>query len=160
MTKIMMMMGVCAAILYTQPALAEWQYTTWGMTQEEVVAASDGKALPNPEIEGQSTSEAIGALMVPYSSGKFKFRTVFNFDRKSSLLTRVSLQLIDGSKCGFLLGALSQKYGEPTGSESTLTEVRKWRDTVNQNAVIYLRIGGDYCTVEYKPLVSENEEGL
>lgn len=34
---------------YSVPSRADWQYTKWGMTLEQVIAASGGKVkLPNP----------------------------------------------------------------------------------------------------------------
>ena len=43
--KLLLFMSVtCVALTASQIALANWQYTKWGMTAEEIVAASNGSA--------------------------------------------------------------------------------------------------------------------
>jgi hypothetical protein len=78
-----------------EPALADWQYTKWGMTVDQVIVASNGQMARCPRVcgkEGETeTSLATGA----YKSGKFDFTAFANFDNRTGELTSVKLYLKD-----------------------------------------------------------------
>ncbi len=44
-TRIFSILAISSLILAGSPALADWQYTRWGMTPNEVLAASEGAAV-------------------------------------------------------------------------------------------------------------------
>ncbi len=74
-----------AALLTTSPARADWQYTKWGMTPEQVVAASGGKAEllpaqrrpPIPSLETVASGE--------FQDGALTLRTTFSFNAVGGL---------------------------------------------------------------------------
>ena len=63
---------------------AHWQYTTWGMTPDEVVASSGGAATQNhnPDL---NSDDLTTRLVAPYRAGNFGFRC------KITLLASVAL---------------------------------------------------------------------
>ena len=67
-------------------ALADWQYTRWGMSPKEVIAASKGAATETTldQRKGGGTKGTEALLQAPYTSGKFQFRAMFNFSKKRS----------------------------------------------------------------------------
>lgn len=146
-----------------QIALADWQYAKWGMTSQQVIEASQGKAiaLPAEEREGKSTETAEGLLAAPYAAGKFSFTASFLFDRQSSKLSRIHLSLNDPSLCSELLQSLADKYGEPSLVKSSSVSSRtEWRDKASGNGVQYLYIATPSCSVSYWALVTDNNSGL
>lgn len=144
-------------------SFADWQYTKWGMTSQQVVEASQGKASPIAEEErkGKSTDTAESLLSAPYVAGKFNFEVSFLFDRKTSKLSRIHLSLIDPSLCSELLESLSGKYGEPSlVKESSVFSRKEWRDKEHENGVQYLFIATPSCSVTYWALSTDDNHGL
>ena len=60
-------------------AHADWEYTNWGMTIQQVVSASNNQTIegtdPRPDSDGNVTK-----LLAPYRSGRFLFQAEFGFD--------------------------------------------------------------------------------
>jgi hypothetical protein len=104
--------GLSMVILMCSPALADWQYTKWGMTKEQVVEASKGQATP---------TGTKGALVAPYEGGGYQFQASFGFD-KTGGLSSVGLELKDGSHAIGLRNALLGKYGKAGKEVGSLTE--------------------------------------
>src|ERR1700721_2662076 len=82
----------CCAV---SAAKADWEYTKWGMTPQQVVSASknvtrEGSDL-HPDIDGN-----VSKLIAPYQSGTFHFEAQFGFDAADKLAT-VTLVLNDKS---------------------------------------------------------------
>src|ERR1700744_5844671 len=79
----------------TSAARADWKYTKWGMTPEQVVSASTNLAKegsdPRPDSDGN-----VSKLVAPYQSGKFAFEAQFGFDA-ADRLSSVTLVLDDKS---------------------------------------------------------------
>jgi hypothetical protein len=65
------------ALGFVSPAKADWQYTKWGMTPQQVAAASGGNA--QLETDGRGCTGT-------YRVGKFKFDVTFEFDERARLL--------------------------------------------------------------------------
>ena len=68
-----------AALLVASPALADWQYTRWGMTPQQVVAASGGKVALLPEAERPRVPPLVTAARGEFADGALLLRTVFSF---------------------------------------------------------------------------------
>ncbi len=87
--------SIIAVLLIAQApeAHADWQYTRWGMTPQQVIDASGGQAVKNDNVSGDSADDAQGLLQAYYSMGTYKFMVVFLFDRSSGVLTMVQLKL-------------------------------------------------------------------
>src|SRR5216684_2564277 len=98
---------ITLAILYflssQAPARADWQYTKWGMSPNELVRASAGKAVPNTDTT-HNRADAIAQLTSPYTTGGFSFVAYFLFERDK--LVFVDLELTEGSRCADLYGGL------------------------------------------------------
>jgi len=71
---------------------ADWQYTRWGMTLEEVVAASGGAAQPHAKDPKKNTSKVDTLATAPYEAAGFIFRARFLFSRGEPKLARVDLE--------------------------------------------------------------------
>jgi len=85
------------------PARADWQYTRWGMTPEQVVAASHGNALLVPKTRKNDDRLALGI----YKVGHFEFAVFFKFGKYG--LSEVELSDVRDKK--EVLQALQEKYG-------------------------------------------------
>ena len=151
--------AVLLLVGYSAEALADWQYTKWGMTLEEVIAASDGKARKFADAGQDTDTERLKAI-APYSTGDFAFEAGFNFSRKDGRLRSVRLKLVEGDGLR-LYAALVNRYGKPVSeSKSSVMQHARWLDKANNNTVVWFVIGADYFTVQYSPLIGESEKGL
>src|SRR5258708_2060041 len=91
-------LGIVLALACCGPiaAKADWEYTKWGMTPQQVVSASKNLARastdPNdllPDSDGNVTK-----LVAPFQGGKFSFEAQFGFDAADGLAS-VTLVLDD-----------------------------------------------------------------
>lgn len=104
-------------LLIVSPATADWQWTKWGMTAQQVIISSKGtaKAVPPEEISRNSVSDGQIVVMIPkvrsnYSANGFQFSAYFMFDAKTELLKCVYLDSTDGRK-NALEAELTRIYG-------------------------------------------------
>jgi hypothetical protein len=88
---ILLVLACCGA----STAKADWEYTHWGMSPQEVVDASKNLAKeesdPRPDNAGNVTK-----LVAPYQSGNFSFEAQFAFDAADKLAS-VTLVMDDNS---------------------------------------------------------------
>lgn len=136
-------------------ARADWQYTRWGMTPGQVVAASHGAVStssgdPGDHVEG----EEVGASGT-YASGDFKFRAVFYFINDK--LADIRLKLL-GSDPYALKNSLDGVYGKPF-YDSHDGFIVTYHDAKKNNRIDLVTIG-DLATLEYRPLVDASASGL
>jgi hypothetical protein len=145
-------------------AKADWQFTKWGMSPGDLVAAS-----PNPVYETTAkerkakrdlVSGSFPALKSPWKSGDFDFTAFFDFEADGGGLSHVTLQLDRGLALA-VVGALRTKYGEPDthdeGVAGGLAAIGTWN--VEGDRISYMRIGKK-ISVNYKPRESANTSGL
>ena len=76
-------------------AKADWEYTKWGMTPQQVVSASKNLAKEGSDLRPDSDGN-VTKLVAPYQSGKFSFKAQFGFDA-ADRLSSVTLVLNDKS---------------------------------------------------------------
>ncbi len=136
-------LGVILALFVGSTARADWQYTKWGMTPEEVVAASSEAARPATDEERQKafirTQPAREPLAVGrYSGGVYDFKAVFYFENRA--LVEVRLTLAPYADPNGLWAALAGQYGEPIEAKQldkgiTAFKAKRWRDSTNKNLV-------------------------
>src|SRR6202035_49814 len=129
--RLMNLLGIVLALACcgAHAAKADWKYTKWGMTPQEVVSASNNLAKEgadrHPDSDGNVTK-----LVAPYQSGKFSFEAQFGFDATDRLAS-VTLVLNDKSAgmdmdmgadtnmdhgvCYDLLVSVNTAYGPPQG---------------------------------------------
>jgi hypothetical protein len=154
--------GLCA---HGSPSCADWQYTKWGMTPEQVIAASGGKAKrPGPAFVAshKDVSPVSGAFVLP--SGE---KAVVNFDFVENRLASVTLLAFEryGTDLPLLL---RQTYGAPIYRETSpgalSSETTEWRsEKHNQHVQLYeLRQDPNYTarSITYRPTFEPNQGGL
>ena len=156
------------ALLVPTAAKADWQYTKWGMTPEQVIAASDGAARPTSQpvvpmyqpIGGPSQAEIAAsgpALRAPFTSGSRKFNVEFTF--KNGKLTEVTLSGVTGADCYALEGELEARYSVPF-KKNAVGDITEWHDQTNNNSVMFLITAAPRCFITYQPLATENSSRL
>ena len=65
-------------------AKADWEYTKWGMTPQQVISASKNLTRESSDLHPDSDGN-ITKLVAPYQSGKFSFEAQFGFDATDRL---------------------------------------------------------------------------
>ena len=109
----MLVLIAIAALAAPQNTLADWQYTKWGMTAEEITAASNGDAHLISDVEKANrageNSEAIA--LGKFTTGPFEFDVVFRALKGGHGLDTVRLELREPSIYRRLREALIGKYG-------------------------------------------------
>ncbi|TAJ91961.1 hypothetical protein EPO44_14190 [bacterium] len=152
--RILGLISVVVAMIAAQPSHADWQYTKWGMTSDEVVTASEGKAKPGKDPR---------FLEAEHSSGRYAFKVSFTFSTSQKRLESVTLYLLDisNSNCGHLAGALFLKYGVPASDDNNkLHRLAIWRVPSSPTQISFWAIPNGSCTLTYMAMVNENNEGL
>ena len=146
----------------TTASYADWQYTKWGMTPEQVINSSKRSVVPTNNKEKSSQSASDGSnkalLTTQYESGKFKFTVYFLFDKNSSELTYVHLLLNDKKFNSELLGATTSKYGKYDGKKSgEYLKAFYWYSSGDQ--ITYIDVLSS-VTLSYHPRLTKNNAGL
>ena len=140
------------------PARANWQYTQWGMSPDQVKLASDGTARDN----GDRKLDADGVkatLTAPYEGAALPFTAVFLFDARDRL-EYVTLNPIGQISCPVVLQALSANHGTPTGTDDMVhASTRRWDDVENDNLVVFLDLGQGNCSIQYSKLPNTQPRG-
>lgn len=155
-------------------ARADWKYTKWGMTPQQVVDASNNLAKagsdPRPDSDGN-----VSRLVAPHRSGQFSFQAEFGFDAADTLAS-VTLVLTDKSatmdmhenvaedpnahldrdrgNCRDLQLSARSVYGPPQGGglADMLYSIETWRDEANANDVKYTVLVGVGCYIQYSAI--------
>lgn len=145
-------MSAAYAALLVSPAAADWQYTRWGMTPQQVIAASKGAARQNANVAVDTGThrDERALLDAPYSAGRMSFRVQFFFSNANRRLVKVRLVLVGGADCSDVRADLMNVYGSPLSQAAGV--VVRWRDTKRRNTVTLANWGGGGCHLEYEPL--------
>jgi hypothetical protein len=124
------------------------------MTPEQVLKASDGKAIM---VEPGSGPDADVRNRGPYLSGDYEFTASYHY--KNGKLASVSLEM-DGA-CGALRGDLINLYGDKyeTVNVPGLAQTYFWKDYKKGNSVTFLTFGS-HCVVSYSQIDSKTRRGL
>lgn len=149
-----------AMTFLTSPANAGWQYTSWGMTPEQVAAASKTKV----QISNGESNDSLGLVddkvgaVGTYTSGLYQFRAVFYFTNQK--LSSISLRLQnDKELCRNLWQDMKSAYAEPfEQSRDALMRTAIWQDVAKNNRVTMREI--TTCSLHYEPLKNVNNAGL
>jgi hypothetical protein len=109
-----LLVGFCFVLWSVLPVSADWEFTKWGMSPEQVVQASNRQARPNKPGSGIPKSVL---LTQDWQSGRFLFEVLYLFEkgRGGQVLTRIQLQLKNTELRKELLADLERKYGTPRG---------------------------------------------
>jgi len=143
--------SIVLLLLLSQPvvAYADWQYTTWGMTPDEVVAASKGLASRTEDAE-KGIKLAVGS----HTANGIDYSVSFIFSKGDPRLSSVYLISKDPGVCPTISNQLTDVYGKPESkSASGLATITKWRSG-QANALIQLvQIGSSsHCEISYRPI--------
>lgn len=165
---IVLVLACCGA----SAAQADWEYTKWGMTPQQVVSASKNLAKESSDLSRDSDGN-VTKLVAPYQGGKFSFEAQFAFDA-SDKLASVTLVLYDelagldvhldmhgdvgeGMNMYMDLGIchdldmrINTVYGPATYSGANHRyAIEKWQDPRNKNNVKYTALFDVGCFVQY-----------
>jgi hypothetical protein len=167
MRKVLLAMPLIWAVTATT-ARADWQYTHWGMSREQVMAASGGKAVHmEPDLSfmkdpffASQRDEMLASqpsLRAPFTSGSRNFDAQFVF--KGGGLSSITLEGITGSDCYALQGDLEARYGKPF-AENPANNFSEWQDQPNNNRVMFVILATGECSITYTPLTTTNSSSL
>ena len=144
----------CSAL----PAAADWQYTQWGMTPNEVRAASNDVAHPNLD-RALDAEDLRAVLTAPYQGAAIPFTAVFLFDPENKLQA-VTLNPVGGIACPVIVQALNANHGAPEGmADMVKAKTLRWDDIANDNLVVYVDLGQGNCTIQYSKLPPTRPDG-
>ena len=113
-------MNLCLwIVIVPMSAHASWQYATWGMSPEQVIAASKGVAAraDNPFVARNGER---GLLTAPYATNNIPFVVHFWFTVGEPKLIRVSLGTQYAADCPNVSSLLFSIYGAPQVSAPVL----------------------------------------
>ena len=141
---------IAAALLViasASPAAANWQFTKWGMTPQEVISAGHLTSIIN-HCDSASSDCTISAY---YSAADMGFTDTFSF--KNGKLSSVNLLLLKDADGAKLIELLSAKYGKPI--DAYADDAKKtfiWHSASELvTASWFYKVGREY-TVVYDPL--------
>jgi hypothetical protein len=104
--------ALCSCL--TVPAKANWAYTQWGMTPEQVAAASSGAVQVLPSSQ-RTRNDVLGWEMAAkgtYKDGSLTMDIGFTFDTQHGGLTCVMYNVM-GDDATVLRETLGKRYGKP-----------------------------------------------
>ena len=156
-------LGIALALVCcgASAAKADWEYTKWGMTPEQVASAAKNRTKKSSDLHPDSDGN-VTKLVAPYQSGKFSFEAQFGFN-PADRLSSVTLVLNDKSAgmdmdmgadmadmnmdqggCHDLLASVKTTYGPPQGGGSAHMQytIETWQDQKNKNNVTYTVLDG------------------
>ena len=171
----MKLLGIVLALACcgASAAKADWEYTEWGMTPQQVVSASKNLAREGSDLRPDSDGN-VSKLVAPYQSGEFPFEAQFGFNA-ADRLSSVTLVLNDKSVsmdmemsadmkmntnmnqgvCHDLDVSLNATFGPPPyHGASHLYAIEKWQDQKNKNNVDYHALYQVGCYVQYSAIKS------
>ena len=169
----MKLFGIALALVScgASAAKADWEYTKWGMTPQQVVSAAKNLTRISSDLHPDSDGN-VTKLVAPYQSGKFSFKAQFGFDA-ADRLSSVSLVLNDKSAsmgtdmdmgadmknmdkgvCHDLQLSVKSAYGPPQrgGAAHMQYSIETWQDQNNKNNVTYTVLDGVGCYVQYSAI--------
>jgi hypothetical protein len=147
-TRLIHAVAAGMAVLFSSAAHADWQFTKWGMTPEQVIAASGGQA---SAVSPTGSTAASTLARMPFASGDLQFTASFVFD-PARRLNMVRLEQTKGSgKVAY--DALVAKFGEPvTGRNDAPEEIMDRYWTVGDDDIEFVYLAGTYRgTIVYQP---------
>ncbi len=103
------------------PAKAEWEYTQWGMSVDEVVEASEGTTIPvNPDEQfffEDDTQQTL--LKTQWSTDGYSFDVFFNFSASDSKLSEIVFKSTGNNEDLGL--AMIEEFGLPSRAQGGLS---------------------------------------
>lgn len=147
-------LGMAFSLLSPLPVLADWEYTQWGMTPDQVISAAKGdvKLVPPANrltINGVNRQNAVDGS---FADGDLRLAVTFQFDTVSSGLLCVHAEVIDMAQNTLLRDRLIKKHGQPqekSGLPAIGLEEYHWKapDIIR----LELLEGARYAATQCKP---------
>lgn len=147
--------AILAFFALSSSAYADWGFTKWGMTLEQVVQASEGRVTryPSSQVDGESTFVGLTTLarLNGYSVAGFNFPKVnFSFDGSKRL---ASVELSTGNnQFSALNRALRSNFGVPVSEKGGMLPTAIWNDRSKGNSIRLLGFGVT-TVIQYTPIV-------
>lgn len=154
-TVLILMIGLSLA----GPACADWQYTRWGMTPEDVARAAGNAAVSTSaeEIKKWRHGDLTPLNKAAYRTDKFRFTAIFYYTPERRL-QEVALQLEDGD-ARELLFAMRDRYGAPVREQlEGLLQFMVWE--LPDEIVRFVQVVNGPPTVEYATRRTARAKGL
>jgi hypothetical protein len=141
-----LLVGSCFVVWSVLSVSADWEFTKWGMSLEQVVQASNRQAHPS---QGSSV-----LLTQDWQSGRFVFVVSYLFDEgtRGQGLTKIQLQLKNTELRKELMADLKRKYGTPRGEIKGRISGPYWENAGDN--INYLT-DGNAVTIVYAPVGSK-----
>ncbi len=159
------LVALIAGLALPGVALADWQWTTWSMPAETVIAGSGGALQAVVGRDGQRVHGWHLRAVGPITFEGFDFDGEFFFDRDGRAPKVVRLTLKDPSQCEALEETMTRLRGTPADSSRDLgvlkTRILNWADDGSGNflGLTGLNAIGDQpplCFIRYRPLNPTN----
>ncbi|MGE4047070.1 MAG: hypothetical protein AB7F35_19565 [Acetobacteraceae bacterium] len=101
-------------------ARADWQYTRWGMTPEQVVRASGGKVSVLPKADRRRVEDANleTSATGTFQDGTLSLRVMFSFDTRTGGLACVFHGVMDPRENDAFKALLLRRHGPPQDSSA------------------------------------------
>jgi hypothetical protein len=117
----LLVFGIVGALALWPPSVAkaDWAYTHWGMTPDQVVAASGGTVALLPPSE-RTRNDYDGwelAVQGTYMTGSLRLPVGFTFDTKGGGLKCVMFNAMEDDVAA-LRHMMQEQYGKPAGESS------------------------------------------
>lgn len=125
---------VSMMLLMTPAAHADWQFTHWGMTPDQVVSASRGAAKLVPQKDRPQGLPMLTAATGEYQDGPLTLRVTFQFNVASNGLACVSYGVNSHDNDEAFKAALIKRYGPPqqTSGGGFLGTTLTWKTPTDQ----------------------------
>lgn len=136
------LLALVLSIQLSTPAAADWEFTRWGMTVEQVQAASGNTLDTIPEYRrpGMRIGATLPILEGVFKAGAFRFYVNYHFDAQGML------ELVDLQPDNYTIGreiesALLARYGRPIVDKSggSCAACYEWQDLERGNVVNFYR---------------------
>jgi len=157
---VLLRMSLCLCMVIAPiSARADWQYATWGMSPEHVIAASKGVAVraDNPAVARNGERRL---LVAPYATNNIPFIVHFWFTVGEPKLVRVSLGTQYDADCPNVRSLLANIYGEPQVSEPGPPSSLRWRSNATGNFIAFSQYSDPRCVLDYYPIPIPGPPGL
>lgn len=141
-------------------ASADWQYTRWGMSLQDLLKIKGQSITEVPPESRQARSGQQRLAITTYSAGGQTFATAFYFDERKRLqLVVLQQEGVAAIKADEMKAALLSRYGEPPTKRSR--DSWQWLDLKANNIVqLYWIPSLSVLNILYSPGNAEAAKGL
>ena len=151
-------LSIAVALLATMagahPAAAWWRFAEWGLSEDQLVAASRGQTVPcRADVPACSSALAGGAVprlvIEQVDMVGLHGATSFVFDGKGALVqTIVLFPNVDFAQASGMLHGI---HGQPAEDRPGAAAVRVWRDE-KRHSIVTITASGSGTILTYRPM--------